>query len=105
MNRTDDAQGSEDTTQNQKNMDAVAEGHRALEEQHRRVEATAPDTTDQPIQGLGDQATGTEDNSKNVRDQEKVKENTQAMKEQAARVEATKPADINSVGPQDDNNR
>jgi hypothetical protein len=27
------------------------------------------------------------------------------MKEQAARVEATKPADINSVGPQDDNNR
>ncbi len=105
MNDNNNAQGSEDTTQNEKAMDAVAEGHAALEEQHRRVEATAPATTDRPIEGLGDRATGSEDNSQNVADQERVKENTQAMKEQAARVEATTPPEINSVGPQDNNTR
>jgi hypothetical protein len=105
MNSRDNSQGSEDTTQNQKDMDAVAEGHAALEEQHRRVEATAPATTDRPIEGLGDQATGTEDNSQNIKDQESVKANTQAIKEQARRVEATTPPDINTVGPPDNGSR
>jgi hypothetical protein len=100
MNRTNNDQGSEDTTQGEKAMADVAEGHRALEEQHRRVEATAPATTDKPIQGLGDQATGTEDNSQNVEDMKRVKENTRAIKEQAERVDATTPPEINKVGPQ-----
>lgn len=100
MNRTNTTQGSEDTTQAQQNMANVAEGHQALEEQARRVEATAPATTDKPIQGMGDQATGTEDNSQNVKAMREVEENTRAMKEQARRVDATLPPDINKIGPQ-----
>src|SRR5688500_1475851 len=100
MNRNDNAQGSEDTTKNREAMAEVAEGHRALEEQARRIEATAPATTDKPIEGLGDKATGSEDNSRNIRDMDRVKANTEAIKRQAERVEATKPADINSTGPQ-----
>jgi hypothetical protein len=99
MNSKNNDQGSEDTTKGQQAMDDVAEGHRALEEQHRRVEATAPATTDQPIQGLGDRATGSEDNSKNIDDMERVKENTRAQREQAERVDATTPPEINKVGP------
>lgn len=100
MNRNKYAQGSEDTTRNEQAMDDVAEGHRALEEQARRIEATAPATTDRPIEGMGDQATGSEDNSKNIRDMDRVRANTEASRRQAERVEATKPADINSTGPQ-----
>jgi hypothetical protein len=100
MNRRNDTQGSEDTTQSQANSDAVAEGRAALEEQARRIEATAPGSTDQPIQGLGDRATGSEDNSQNVKDMERVAENTRAMKEQARRVDATTPPEINKTGPQ-----
>jgi methyl-accepting chemotaxis protein len=101
MNRTNNTQGSEDTTQAQRNMASVAEGHEALEAHARRVEATAPATTDRPIQGMGDQAaTGSEDNSQNVRAMREVAENTRAMKEQARRVDATLPPEINKVGPQ-----
>src|SRR3712207_5905271 len=100
MTRNRNTQGSEDTSQARRNMDDVARGHDALEAQHRRVQATAPSSTNQPIQGMGSQATGSEDNSQNVEDMEEVKENTRAMKEQARRVEATLPPDINSTGPQ-----
>lgn len=100
MDRRNYKQGSEDTTQNQADMDAVAEGHDALEAQARRIEATAPTTIDRPIQGPGDPTTGTEDNSQNLRDMQEVKENTRAQREQARRVDATLPPEINKVGPQ-----
>jgi hypothetical protein len=103
MNRKNDTQGSEDTTQSRANSDAVAEGRDALEAQARRIEATAPASTDQPIQGLGDRATGSEDNSQNVEDMRRVAENTQAMREQARRVDATTPPEINKTGPRNDN--
>lgn len=100
MDRKDSAQGSEDTTQSRNNMANVAEGHEALEAQARRVQATAPASTEQPIQGLGDRATGSEDNSQNLKDMEKVAENTRAIKEQAQRVAATTPPEIKRTGPQ-----
>lgn len=100
MDRKNSAQGSEDTTQNRREMANVAEGHAALEAQARRIEATAPATTDQPIQGMNAPPTGSEDNSQNLRDLEQVAENTRAVREQARRVEATTPPEINRTGPQ-----
>jgi hypothetical protein len=101
MDRRHDTQGSEDTTQARDNLTRVARDHEALQAQARRVEATAPESTKHPIQGMEAQAAGSEDNSQNIRELEQVAENTRAMKEQARRVEATVPPGIRTKGPRD----
>lgn len=99
MNRKNHSQGSEDTTQNRQNIANVKEGHDALEEQARRVEATAPASTDHPIEGMGDRATGSEDTSENRRNLRQVEENTRAAKEQAQRVDESASGGIKIAGP------
>jgi hypothetical protein len=43
---------SEDTSEAREHMRNVQENTEALADQARRVEATAPDTTDRPVEGL-----------------------------------------------------
>jgi hypothetical protein len=93
--------GSEDNSENLEHMRNVQENTDALAEQARRVEATAPDSTDRPVEGLHVEGAGGEDNRMAAENQRNVQENTEALRDQARRVDATTPDDVNRTGPQD----
>jgi hypothetical protein len=92
--------GSEDNSQNLEHMRNVQENTDALAEQARRVEASAPDSTGRPVQGLHVPGAGGEDNRMAAENQRNVQENTEALRDQARRVEASAPDDISRTGPQ-----
>lgn len=96
-----DRTGSEDTTEARQHMRNVQENREALEEQARRVDASAPDSTDHPVEGVRVPGMGGEDNSRAVENQRNVQENLHALQDQSRRVDATTPDDINRTGPQD----
>lgn len=106
--------GSEDASQAREAVHRVEENRDALEQQARRVDATAPDSTDQPIRGIGNDAgsgsggmragsggtgTGSDDPSQAAANVRSVEEDTEAIREQARRVEASAPDDVNRTGP------
>jgi hypothetical protein len=93
--------GSEDNSENLEHMRNVQENTEALQEQARRVEASAPESTDRPVEGVHVPGMGGEDNSRAAENQRNVQENTEALRDQARRVEASAPDDINRTGPQD----
>ncbi|HEX8391932.1 MAG TPA: hypothetical protein VF665_06175 [Longimicrobium sp.] len=92
-------QGSEDNRQAVEHVHNVQENRDALQDQARRVQATAPDT-DQPVEGLRVAGMGGEDNSQAAENVRRVQENTQALRDEARRVDATTPPDINRTGSQ-----
>lgn len=93
--------GSQDNRENLEHMRNVQENTDALADQARRVEASAPDGTDRPVQGLRVDGVGGEDNRMAAENQRSVQENTEALRDQARRVDATTPDDVNRTGPQD----
>lgn len=93
--------GSEDNSENLEHMRNVQENTDALAEQARRVEASAPDSTDRPVEGVHVDGMGGEDNRMAAENQRNVQENTEALRDQARRVDATTPDDVNRTGPQD----
>jgi hypothetical protein len=93
--------GSEDASEAREHMRNVQENTEALAEQARRVEATAPASTDRPVGGLRVDGTGSEDTRMAAENQRNVQENTEALRDQARRVDATTPDDVNRTGPQD----
>jgi FtsZ-binding cell division protein ZapB len=100
MDQMDYNQGSEDNTEATEHVRNAQENRDALEEQARRVDATAPDT-DQPVEGFRVDGMGGEDNSQASENLRRVQENTDALRDQARRVDASAPDDINRTGPQD----
>lgn len=92
--------GSEDNSEALEHMRNVQENTDALAEQARRVEASAPDSTDRPVEGLHVPGAGGEDNRMAAENQRNVQENTEALRDQARRVDASTPDDINRTGPQ-----
>src|SRR5690349_2851909 len=69
---------SEDTREAREHMRNVEENTRALAEQARRVEATAPESTDRPVEPLRVDGMGGEDTHMAAENQRNVHENTQA---------------------------
>lgn len=96
----DNNRGSEDNSQNLEHMRNVQENTQALQDQARRVEASAPDSTGRPVEGLHARGAGGEDNSRAVENVRNVQENRDALQEQARRVDATTPGDVSRTGPQ-----
>jgi hypothetical protein len=94
-------QGNEDTSEAREHMRNVRENTEALADEARRVEASAPDSTDRPVEGLHVDGMGGEDTRMAAENQRNVQENTDALREQARRVDATTPDDVNRTGPQD----
>ena len=95
-----DNYGSDDPRQAQEHVRNVQENRDALEDQARRVDASAPESTDRPVEGLHVDGMGGEDTRQAAENQRNVRENLEALQEQARRVEATTPDDINRTGPQ-----
>ena len=91
----------EDPGQAREHVRNVQENTEALADQARRVEATAPDSTDRPVEGFEVDGMGGEDNRMASENQRNVQENTEALRDQARRVDATTPDDVNRTGPQD----
>ena len=89
---------SEDTTEARAHMRNVEENTEALAEQARRVEASAPEGTETPVEGVHVDGMGGEDNRMAAENQREVQENTEALREQARRVDATTPDDVNRTG-------
>jgi hypothetical protein len=100
QDNNNDRTGSEDATEARQHMRNVQENRDALEEQARRVDASAPDGTDRPVEGVHVRGMGGEDNSRAVENQRDVQENLRALQDQSRRVEASTPDDINRTGPQ-----
>lgn len=94
-------QGSEDNRQNLEHVRNVQENTEALADQARRVDATAPDSTDRPVEGYQVPGMGGEDNRQAAENQQNVRENTEALREQARRVDASAPDDVDRTGPDD----
>ena len=101
MAQENDRNGSEDASQAREHMRNVQENTRALADQARRVEASAPDGTDRPVEGVHVDGMGGEDNRMAAQNQRDVQENTEPLREQARRVDATAPDDVNRTGSQD----
>lgn len=99
MDQNDRNQGSEDTRNAEAHVRNAHENAEALQDQARRVEATAPDT-DRPVEGFRVNGMGGEDNSQANDNLRNVQENTEALRDQARRVEASTPDGINRTGPQ-----
>lgn len=97
----DNRNASEDTTEAREHMRNVQENTEALADQARRVDASAPDSTDRPVEGVHVDGMGGEDNRMAAENQRNVQENTEALRDQARRVDATTPDDVNRTGPQD----
>jgi hypothetical protein len=91
----------EDASQAREHVRNAQENTEALADQARRVEASAPDSTDRPVEGFQVDGMGGEDNRMAAENQRNVQENTEALREQARRVDATAPDDVNRTGPQD----
>ncbi|MBV9774136.1 MAG: hypothetical protein JO040_09320 [Gemmatimonadetes bacterium] len=98
--------GSEDNTENVRHVQDAQQNRDALEAQARRTDATAPEATSHPVQGLsnrgsgGSGTTGSEDNTQAMRNVQNAEANTEALQAESRRVEATTPPDINRTGPQ-----
>jgi hypothetical protein len=92
---------SEDTTEAREHMRNVQENTEALADQARRVEASAPEGTDRPVEGLRVDGMGGEDSRMAAENQRNVQENTEALREQARRVDASAPDDVNRTGSPD----
>lgn len=92
---------SEDTSEAREHMRNVRENTEALAAEARRVEATAPASTDRPVEGLHADGMGGEDTRMAAENQRSVQENTEALRDQARRVDATTPDDVHRTGPQD----
>jgi hypothetical protein len=101
MTQDNDRLGSEDNRENLEHVRNVEENRDALAEQARRIEATAPEGTDRPVEGLRVPGMGGEDTTQAAENVRNVRENLDALQEQARRVEASAPDDINRTGPQD----
>lgn len=97
----DRGSASEDTTEAREHMRNVEENTRALADQARRVDATAPESTDRPVEPLRVEGMGGEDTRMAAENQRHVHENTEALREQARRVDATTPDDVNRTGSPD----
>jgi hypothetical protein len=94
-------EGSEDTSEAREHMRNVRENTEALAAEARRVEASAPTSTDRPVEGLQADGMGGEDTRMAAENQRSVRENTEALRDQARRVDATTPDDVSRTGPQD----
>ena len=101
MAQDNDRHASEDASQAREHVRNVQENTEALADQARRVEASAPESTSQPVEGLHVDGMGGEDNRMAAENQRNARENTEALREEARRVEATTPDDVNRTGPQD----
>ena len=101
MAQENDRRASEDATEAREHMRNVQENTEALADQARRVEASAPESTSRPVEGVHVDGMGGEDNRMAAQNQRDVRENTEALREQARRVDATTPDDIDRTGPQD----
>ncbi len=93
-------QGSEDNSENLEHMRNVQENTEALQDQARRVEASAPDSTNRPVEGLHVDGMGGEDTSQARENLRNVEQNRDALEAQSRRVDATTPDDVNRTGPQ-----
>lgn len=91
--------GSEDNSEAVEHVHNAQENRDALQDQARRVQASAPDT-DQPVEGFQVEGMGGEDNAQANENLRHVQENTDALRDQARRVQASAPDDINRTGPQ-----
>lgn len=96
----DNRDANEDTSQAREHLRNVQENTEALAEQNRRVEASAPDSTDRPVEGLRVDGMGGEDTRMAAENQRNARENTEALREEARRVDASAPDDVNRTGPQ-----
>ena len=94
MAQENDRRGSEDATQAREHVRNAQENTEALADQARRVDATAPDSTSRPVEGLRVDGMGGEDNRMAAQNQRNAHENTDALREQARRVDATTPDDV-----------
>ena len=83
----DRADGSEDTTRAREAVRRVEENRDALEESARRVAASAPDTTDRPVEGYTAEGYGGEDTTQAEENLREVQENTEALREHARKVD------------------
>lgn len=92
-------QGSEDNRENLEHMRNVQENTDALADQARRVEASAPDSTGRPVQGLHVPGMGSEDTRQARENLRSVEQNRDALEAQSRRVDATTPDDVNRTGP------
>jgi hypothetical protein len=92
--------GSEDNSEALEHVRNAQENTDALADQARRVEASAPDGTGRPVQGLHVPGAGGEDHRMAADNQRQVQENTEALRDQARRVDATTPDDVSRTGPQ-----
>jgi hypothetical protein len=101
MAQNDRDVGNEDTSEAREHMRNVRENTEALAAEARRVDATAPASTDRPVQGLQVDGMGGEDTRMAAENQRSVQENTEALREQARRVDATTPDVVSRTGPQD----
>lgn len=100
MDQNDRNPGSEDNREAAEHVRNAQENRDALQDQARRVDATAPNT-DQPVEGFRVDGMGGEDNSQAVDNLRRVQENTEALRDQSERVQASAPDDVNRTGPQD----
>lgn len=91
-------QGSEDNRQAVEHVHNAQENRDALQEQARRVAATAPDT-DQPVNGFHADGMGGEDTTRAEENVRRAQENTAALREESRRVDATTPPDAGRTGP------
>lgn len=91
----------EDPSEAREHVRNAQENTEALAGQARRVEATAPDSTNRPVEGFQVDGMGGEDTRMAAENQRNVQENTEALREQARRVDATTPDDVSRTGPQD----
>lgn len=110
MQQDDERTGSESTGRNERLVQNAAENRDALAREARRVEATAPESTDHPVGGA-DRAGGTtgsagggtgdaggmhasEDASEAREHVRAAAENRDALAAEARRVDATTPPDV-----------
>ena len=100
MARENNRSGSEDNREALEHVRNVQENTDALADQARRVEASAPDGTGRPVEGLHVPGMGGEDTSRAAGNVRNVQENREALEAQARRVDATTPDDVNRTGPQ-----
>ena len=96
-----DNHGSEDPRPAQEHARNAHENREALEEQARRVEASAPESTDRPVEGHHVDGMGGEDTRFAAENQRRVRENLEALQDQARRVDATTPDDVDRTGSAD----
>ena len=97
MDRDPQAQGDESTTESRRHVENAAENRDALEAQAQRTRATAPASTDAPVDRAA--ASGSARDSDNASAARQAQENRDALEEQNRRVAATAPDEVDVPGP------